>query len=93
MEVIELEGPRTPQEEVQSPNLGPWALKQTIPPTKEHVGAGPRCPYTLVVDVQLGLHMSLLTIGTGAVSGSIGCHLVLFLYLDCLVGPQSKRMC
>jgi hypothetical protein len=49
-----------------------WGLTETEPPTKEHAGADPT--NTLVADVQLGLHLGLLTIGAEATSDSVPCH-------------------
>ena len=56
----------------ESSNLDPWGLTETEPPTKEHAGADPT--NTLVADVQLGLHLGLLTIGAEATSDSVPCH-------------------
>ena len=49
-------------------------------------------PYTFAVNVQLGLYVGPLTSGMGSVSISIPCHWIYFPCLDCLVGPQWKRM-
>lgn len=61
-ERIEMEGSGTPQEDLQRQLIG--ANGGTIEAelsTKEYVWAGPS-PYTLVVDVQLGLYAGPLTI-------------------------------
>ena len=42
--------------------------------------------------MQLGLHVGPMTFGAGAISDSIGCHWILFPFLDCLVRPQWERM-
>ena len=34
-------------------------LSETEPPTKEHIWAAPRPPWSYVADVQLGLHVDL----------------------------------
>jgi hypothetical protein len=47
-------------------NLGSWWPTEIKLPVKEHSEAVPRTPF--VADVQLGLHMSPLTIGTEVVS-------------------------
>jgi hypothetical protein len=38
----------------ESTHLEHWVLSESVPPTKEHTRAGPRCPYTYVVDVHWG---------------------------------------
>ena len=66
IQMSKLEGAKDTQGPTES--LSPWRLKKTELPAKKHAGA----PCTFVADVQLGLHVCLLTIGAGAVS--IACH-------------------
>ena len=50
-------------------------------------------PTKFGADVQLGLHVGPLTTRMGAVSDSVACHWIFFLYMDCLDGPQLERIC
>lgn len=72
------------QRPTESTYLGPWGLTENERSTKDHAGAA--------TDVQLGLHVGLLTVGAGAVSDSVVCHGTPFPYMDCLAGPQWERM-
>jgi hypothetical protein len=45
----------------ESTNLDSWWLLATEPPTKEHIGAGPRPPCAYVEDMQFSLHVDLAT--------------------------------
>lgn len=64
---------------------------ETDPPTKEHAGLGLGTPH-YAADAHLGLYVGSLTIRSRAVSDSVACHWMSFLYLDCLVGSQWERM-
>ena len=67
----EPERSRTPQENLQ--NQLTWAhkgLTETEPPSRKHSLKRPKSFYTYVTDIQLGLHVGLLTAGAGNVSDS-----------------------
>ena len=49
----------------ESTNLGLWWLTDAEPSTKSNEGTEPRPLYTFVVDMQLGFHMSPLTMEQG----------------------------
>ena len=57
-----------------STTLGPLGFTETELPTRELAWDGPwQALYIYVTDVQLSLHVALLTAGAGAVSDSVDC--------------------
>lgn len=71
----------------ESANLGPWGYRDPNHQPQHVQGLG-LDPYTLVVNVQLGIPVSPLTGGAGAVSVSVLCLWIPFPGVNCLVGPQ-----
>ena len=59
-------------------NLGPWALTETKPPTKDLIWAGPRHRIHLYQMCSFIFMVGSLTIGVGTVSDSVACIWILF---------------
>jgi hypothetical protein len=76
----------------ESPDLGPWGSQNLghQPKSTHGLDLG---PHTFVANVQFGLHVCPLTRGAGTVSISVLSHWIPFPHMDCLVGPQWKKMC